>query len=68
MVHKEDGALSKPYQAKDWLFSKQDVAQRLWQGRTNTALWMVFIAGELRRAGGILEALLNAEMTRPGKI
>lgn len=67
MVYKADWVLSKPYQGKDGLFSKQDVAQRLWWGRTNTALWMVFIAEKLHRAGGILEALLNAEM-RPGKI
>lgn len=68
MGHKADGAVSKPYQAKDWLFSKQAVAQSLWPGTTDTAPWMVFIADEIHRAGGMVAALLKAEMTRPGKI
>lgn len=67
-MHKSNWAQSEPYQGEDWIFSKQDVAQRLWQGRTDTAQWLFLIAEELHGAGGILEALLKAEMSGPGKI
>lgn len=65
-MHEANWALSKPCQGEDWRFRQQDVTQRLWQGTTDTAQWVVFIAEEVCRAGGNL--VLSAEMTGPSKV